>query len=323
MKRRRADLDPHPTSPTPKKSRKAIHDTSNLEGRTLASQTSTASSTSTLLGSPPTSPPPQHIPSSELDYSSSDTSSSTSSDSASTSSDSSDLDDSSDSLSESSGPGYRNQHLTGAEIAEAISAYANATDSDSDSDSDPSSLSSTSAYISDHISESSSPGSDSALDATSPSSPSSASTSSSSASSSSYSAASDSDRQNHTSVLSTENLSTLQSRLSELLPKMRSANKELELERAEGTLGERDIENVEEEEEEEGGGEYIEMDLGLGVLEERRNGVEEESEESESEVDAGDGHEGGDEKEDVMGKLLGSQSRKGKRKIKIEDLSRG
>ena len=102
---------------------------------------------------------------------------------------------------------------------------------------------------------------------------------------------------------------------------MRSANEELELERAEGTLGERDIENVKEEGK--GGKEYIEMDLGLGVLEERRNGVKEESEESESEVDAGDGDERGDEKEDVMGKLLGSQSRKGKRKIKIEDLSRG
>ena len=102
---------------------------------------------------------------------------------------------------------------------------------------------------------------------------------------------------------------------------MRSANEELELERAEGTLGERDIENVKEEDE--GGKEYIEMDLGLGVLEERRNGVKEESEESESEVDVGDGDEHGDEKEDVMGKLLGSQSSKGKRKIKIEDLSRG
>ena len=102
---------------------------------------------------------------------------------------------------------------------------------------------------------------------------------------------------------------------------MKSANEELELERAEGTLGERDIENVKEEEEE--GKEYIEMDVGLGVLEERRNSIKEESEESESEVDAGDGDECGDEKEDIMGKLLGSQSRKGKRKIKIEDLSRG
>ncbi|KAL2052122.1 hypothetical protein ABVK25_007564 [Lepraria finkii] len=168
MKRPRADLDPHPSSPTTKRSRKAAQSTSNLEGQTLASQTSTDSSTSTLLGFPPVSPSPQNIPS-ELDYSISDTSSSTSSDS-------SNLDDSSDSLSESSGPDYRNQHLIGAEIAEATSAYANATDSDSDSD--PSSLSSTSASISDDISESSSPGSDSALDASSPSSPSSASTSS-------------------------------------------------------------------------------------------------------------------------------------------------
>lgn len=63
------------------------------------------------------------------------------------------------------------------------------------------------------------------------------------------------------------NASTLQSRLASLLPALKSANEALEREREAGTLAERDIENVKEEE-----GKYIEMELGLGVLEEKRAG---------------------------------------------------
>jgi hypothetical protein len=72
---------------------------------------------------------------------------------------------------------------------------------------------------------------------------------------------------------------------------MREANQALETERAEGRLEERNIEKLDEE-----GGQYIEMDLGLGVLEEKREGEENESESE-------DGGEGGEM--DVLGRLMG------------------
>ena len=59
--------------------------------------------------------------------------------------------------------------------------------------------------------------------------------------------------------------SLLKARLETLLPRMRAANEELEVEKREGRLGERDIERL-------GDGEkaHIEMDLGLGVLEKKK-----------------------------------------------------
>ncbi|KAL8920126.1 MAG: hypothetical protein Q9172_004636 [Xanthocarpia lactea] len=66
--------------------------------------------------------------------------------------------------------------------------------------------------------------------------------------------------------------STLHSRLSTFLPTIRASNDELERERSAGTLNKRDIENLSPpstEEAEDTGPEYIEMDLGLGVLEEK------------------------------------------------------
>ena len=59
--------------------------------------------------------------------------------------------------------------------------------------------------------------------------------------------------------------STLKSRLTSFLPALKKANDTLEHEREAGTLEQRNIENVEDEEEKG----YIEMDLGLGVLEEK------------------------------------------------------
>ncbi|MCJ1349799.1 hypothetical protein MMC31_008040, partial [Peltigera leucophlebia] len=60
-------------------------------------------------------------------------------------------------------------------------------------------------------------------------------------------------------------LNALQSRLTTLLPMLEAGNQTLETDRVEGRLAERDIENVAEGEEA-----YIEMNLGLGVLEERK-----------------------------------------------------
>ena len=75
--------------------------------------------------------------------------------------------------------------------------------------------------------------------------------------------------------LTRENGTTLKSRLDKLLPEMREANEELEVERREGRLGERDIEVLGE-----GSKGYVEMELGLGVLEEKKEG-EGEAEEGE------------------------------------------
>ena len=94
------------------------------------------------------------------------------------------------------------------------------------------------------------------------------------------------------------------------MPQLRSANQELEAEKAEGRLGERDIEKVEEE-----GKGYIEMELGLGVLEQRG-----EREEGEEDKQANEGGEG-----DVLGKLMGKKGKRkdrgrGKRKVGIEEV---
>lgn len=63
---------------------------------------------------------------------------------------------------------------------------------------------------------------------------------------------------------------------------MKEANDVLEREREAGTLAERGIENIKDEE-----GKYIEMDLGLGVLEERGgSGFESDGSETEDDYDA-------------------------------------
>lgn len=91
----------------------------------------------------------------------------------------------------------------------------------------------------------------------------------------------------------------LKARLKDFLPKMAAANLELEDARAAGTLDERNIENVNEAENEE----YIEMNLGLGVLEERKPGATDMDCDSE---DNGRTRKTGDER-DVMGALLGQE----------------
>jgi hypothetical protein len=104
----------------------------------------------------------------------------------------------------------------------------------------------------------------------------------------------------------------LRARLSSFLPALAKANSQLELERQAGTLRRRDIENLDDSdddgesdgngggsEEDEGKGKatraYIEMNLGLGVLEEKRPG--EESGES-----SGSGSD--EEGDDLLAKLL-------------------
>ena len=83
---------------------------------------------------------------------------------------------------------------------------------------------------------------------------------------------------------------------------MQAANEQLEQERAEGKIGQRNIENLGEDQEG-----YIEMDLGLGVLEEKN------APEGVRIVDKAEGEDEassqGDER-DVLGRLLGKKREK-------------
>lgn len=93
--------------------------------------------------------------------------------------------------------------------------------------------------------------------------------------------------------------------LKEFLPRLRAANEELEKERVTGTLKDKMIER------EDGEGQYIEMDLGLGVLEERDPNAQDSSEsEGDSEEDDTDTQAQKSKKEkDILGKLMGRENK--------------
>ncbi|KAL6721755.1 hypothetical protein ACLMJK_000860 [Lecanora helva] len=116
--------------------------------------------------------------------------------------------------------------------------------------------------------------------------------------------------------LTAKNLSKLQQRLDSLLPKLQSANERLDKLAAEGRLGEQDIENVEGEGGEKG---YIEMDLGLGVLEEKGEGRDEES----GRYGDVEGKSKQAMKEDAIARLLHAPEGKKKSKVKIEEVDSG
>lgn len=122
---------------------------------------------------------------------------------------------------------------------------------------------------------------------------------------------------------------------------MKNANDVLETERREGRLGERDIENLGELDGEGGrGAGYIEMNLGLGVLEEVKKekaevkkeeeegidsfGDEEDEDESASESEEGEDDCGGDwvGVGDVLGDMMGRKRGRGngKKKVGIEEV---
>ncbi|KAI9683859.1 MAG: hypothetical protein M1829_004193 [Trizodia sp. TS-e1964] len=123
--------------------------------------------------------------------------------------------------------------------------------------------------------------------------------------------------------------SQLLARIRAFMPQLQAANEELDGDRLAGRLQERELENVQD------GEEYIEMDLGLGVLEERR---QEEDSSSSSDGDSDDQGSSKTKGEDsgcafgadiskpsngkdtnVLGRLMGQKSRKGTgSKFKIE-----
>lgn len=105
--------------------------------------------------------------------------------------------------------------------------------------------------------------------------------------------------------------SLLLNKLPGFLAEMDAANRELEAEKKAGTIAERRVE-IDDEEEGEKDGQYIEMNLGLGVLEEKTSDSETSSE-GESSDD-----------EDVMDKLMGAEKdtkdEAEKKKVSIEEV---
>ncbi|KAL4816333.1 hypothetical protein BDW67DRAFT_52515 [Aspergillus spinulosporus] len=104
---------------------------------------------------------------------------------------------------------------------------------------------------------------------------------------------------------------SLLSRLSAFLPQIKSANEDLEREIAAGRG--KDI-RLDDDEESDGqrDGQYIEMNLGLGVLEEKRPGDQEERDVSESH--------GLSEDTDLLDRLLGKEKTSPSAKPSIQDL---
>jgi hypothetical protein len=105
--------------------------------------------------------------------------------------------------------------------------------------------------------------------------------------------------------------SHLMAKLPNFLAEMDAANRELEAEKAAGTLGARRLE-IDDKDEDPKVGQYIEMNLGLGVLEEKTSDSDTSSE-GESSDDKG-----------VMDKLMGAEKdhkdEGEKKKIVIEEL---
>ncbi|KAL5002604.1 hypothetical protein BDV10DRAFT_104732 [Aspergillus recurvatus] len=105
---------------------------------------------------------------------------------------------------------------------------------------------------------------------------------------------------------------SLLTRLSAFLPQMKSANEDLEREIAAGREKEiRLDDDVDEEGNNQREGQYIEMNLGLGVLEEKRPG-DEEKDASESR--------GQSEDTDLMDRLMGKEKTSSSAKPSIQDL---
>lgn len=122
-------------------------------------------------------------------------------------------------------------------------------------------------------------------------------------------------------------LTSLHARLCSFLPALAAANRVLEQEHAEGRLAERNMEIGDrnengEEEEHEDEGQYIEMNLGLGVLKEIREGDTDSESDSSASGSEWEGLEtDSNSKRDVLGDLLGASDTRKRKKPVIEDVS--
>ncbi|KAL4768582.1 hypothetical protein BDW60DRAFT_197147 [Aspergillus nidulans var. acristatus] len=109
-----------------------------------------------------------------------------------------------------------------------------------------------------------------------------------------------------------EQESSLLNRLSAFLPQMKSANEDLEREIAAGRAKDIRLDDVDEGSDGQRDGQYIEMNLGLGVLEEKRPGDQDERDVSESH--------GQSEDTDLLDRLLGKEKTSPSAKPSIQDL---
>ncbi|KAJ5960636.1 uncharacterized protein N7479_007786 [Penicillium vulpinum] len=103
--------------------------------------------------------------------------------------------------------------------------------------------------------------------------------------------------------------SEILSRLTAFLPKIKDANEDLQRQIEAGKAGDLVLDNADEN-----GGQYIEMDLGLGVLEEKRDSDSSSDEKSDDEESKGATGAGKNPQEmndsDIIGKLMGGKSKK-------------
>ncbi|MCJ1224306.1 hypothetical protein MMC12_000951 [Toensbergia leucococca] len=327
-KRAYPNLDPHTPSRNPKRPRITEISTPSpiTTHRTYfpdSSVQATPASSITLVGSPTftststsSSAFPNEIYRSHPPHAASELSSPVPS-SSSTSSSGSRSDSSSDSSSDSESIPNDPAALNRRWLAAETSASSSESSSESDSDSDSQSGSDSSGSRSESSSSASSD---------SPNEQSEASSSSSSSSNSGSSSDSDSDSEIDSRSSSAPSPPppysvtdphprSLLSRLSSLLPTLAAANKTLEVERAEGVLWERDIENLGSEED----GRYIEMDLGLGVLEEKctRNRSNSSSSIGSSSSSSSETETNPPKERDILGRLMGRGSKPERPEIQV------
>ncbi|GAB7357192.1 hypothetical protein MBLNU459_g8178t1 [Dothideomycetes sp. NU459] len=113
----------------------------------------------------------------------------------------------------------------------------------------------------------------------------------------------------------------LKAQLAAFLPQLAAANLELEKLRAAGELEGARIDNVDENAE----GGYIEMNLGLGVLEQKKDGEDEEEDEAEedqdgtAEISTGLDSSVGKKEKDVLGRMMGFKN--GRQGAGIEEVA--
>ncbi|KAF2156945.1 hypothetical protein K461DRAFT_289309 [Myriangium duriaei CBS 260.36] len=150
------------------------------------------------------------------------------------------------------------------------------------------------------------PASTKAAEADASPSPSSASSSDASSSDSS----SDDDSEDEEGDEPPQPRTDLRARLAAFLPQLKAANETLEAQRREGKLPVLELDDASTEP-------HIELDLGLGVLEERRPGDTDNNSESEDEQQP-------DTERDVLGRLMGAERKDGKKGIEeVGDNRRG
>jgi hypothetical protein len=113
------------------------------------------------------------------------------------------------------------------------------------------------------------------------------------------------------------NPSSLLSKLSAFLPQMKSANEDLEKEIAAGRSKDIQLDAEDDEDDEHRNGQYIEMNLGLGVLEEKRPGDDENFSDGETNEH---GNQGEAQETNVLDRLMKKEKASSSDKPSIQEI---